>query len=104
MKQIIENNSKNLDLILSLIILLFSIGFFVTGSLSYFQNDFTKSIKLLFFPQGITMIFYISLGLISNINQLSTLYFKVGDGFNEFDKEKETLRITEIIFQEKNLT
>lgn len=93
MKQIIENNNKNLDLILSFTIFLFSVGFLFTGSLSYFKYNFTNSINLLFFPQGITMIFYGSIGLISSIHQFLNLYFKVGDGFNEFNKEKGIIKI-----------
>lgn len=104
MKQIIENNSKNLDILLSSSIFLFSIGFLITGLLSYFKNDFTNSINLLFFPQGITMIFYGTLGIISSIHQLANLYFEVGNGFNEFNKEKGTIKIYRNNFPGTNST
>lgn len=93
MKQIIENTSKNQDIILSLGIFIFSIGFLIVGLSSYFQYNFNNSTKILFFPQGITMIFYGTLGFISSTHQFINLYFKVGEGFNEFDKEKGKIKI-----------
>ena len=46
-----------------------------------------------FFPQGLIMSFYGSLGLIFGIYLWLTIFWKVGTGFNEFNKDTGVVRI-----------
>lgn len=39
------------------------------------------------------MFFYGSIGLIISTSQFLILYWKVGEGYNEFNKEKGTVKI-----------
>ena len=56
-----------------------------TGSLT------TTSIK--FFPQGLIMCFYGALGLVFGMYLWLTILWKVGSGFNEFNKNTGVVRI-----------
>ena len=51
----------------------------------------TNSIR--FFPQGLIMCFYGSLGLIFGIYLWLSIFWKVGGGFNEFNKKSGVVRI-----------
>jgi hypothetical protein len=98
-----------------------SIGFFVTGISSYFQtsNSFNDSNAfssffqnfpqfsgfasafrevstaqpLHFFPQGLLMCFYGSLGFLLSIYWWFLIFWNVGGGFNEFNKKENFIRI-----------
>nr|YP_009032726.1 photosystem I assembly protein ycf4 [Euglenaformis proxima]AGL11992.1 photosystem I assembly protein ycf4 [Euglenaformis proxima] len=82
--------------IFSLVLFAGSVGFFLVGLFSYFLYDhllFIKISNIVFFPQGLTMLFYGTLGLIFSLYQIVILFYKVGDGFNEFNKEKNIMII-----------
>ena len=49
--------------------------------------------SLKFFPQGLIMSFYGSLGLIFGIYLWLSIFWKVGSGFNEFNKNTGVVRI-----------
>lgn len=76
-------------------------GFLIIGFLSFLEleagmssasnNLATKTIA--FFPQGLVMCFYGSLGILFSIYLWSTIIWKVGDGFNEFDTRYGIIRI-----------
>lgn len=89
--------SKNFyNLFFICVILMGSIGFFIVGLSSYLKYNiifFLDSKDIIFFPQGITMIFYGISGILVSIYQILLIFFEVGDGFNEFDKSKGTMRI-----------
>lgn len=78
-------------------------GFLITGFISFlnrgverFNLDKTPSSQLSsieFFPQGLIMCFYGSLGLIFGIYLWLTILWKVGSGFNEFNKNTGVVRI-----------
>ena len=61
----ITNKQKNNDILFSLIMLLGSIGFLIAGISSYFKTN-----EIIFFPQGITMCFYGTCGLIISSYQV----------------------------------
>lgn len=48
---------------------------------------------LVFFPQGLLMCFYGSLGLLLSIYWWLLIYWNVGGGFNEFNKKEGFMRI-----------
>lgn len=86
-----------------------SFGFFSTGISSYFQthiasneaNQFFLSFFLNifqakdinFFPQGLLMCFYGSLGFLLSIYWWFLIFWNVGGGFNEFNKKENFIRI-----------
>ncbi len=94
--QKIEEGDKIVKYILNSAMFLGSLGFSIAGISSYTRINiipFINSDTIIFFPQGITMCFYGILGLIISINQILITYYKVGEGYNEFDKEKGIMKI-----------
>ena len=64
-------------------------GFFLTGLSSYFKVNFLlfSNVKeLTFVPQGITLLFYGSVGLTLGIFLCLTILWDVGSGYNEYNK------------------
>jgi hypothetical protein len=95
------------------IIFLGSIGFLVTGFSSYLsfvteqQKNLLDSSSFLFqfsqvlhlnstinfFPQGLLMCFYGSLGILLSLYWWFLIFWNVGGGFNEFNKKENFVRI-----------
>ncbi len=96
LKEYIKETDKNEKYILNIVMLLGALGFLIAGTSSYLQHDILpliKSERILFFPQGITMCFYGLIGTLLSINQIRILILGIGEGYNEFDKIKGTLKI-----------
>lgn len=92
----IEETDKTIKYILNIIMFLGSLGFTITGISSYFNKDifsFLEVKNIIFFPQGLTMLIYGSLGLIFSINQFKILLLKIGEGYNEFNKINGTMTL-----------
>ena len=78
-------------------------GFLLTGFLSFlgraseklevYSSNVSTINTIRFFPQGLIMCFYGSLGLLFGIYLWLTIIWKVGSGFNEFDKKNGIVRI-----------
>lgn len=92
----------------AIVIFLGSCGFLATGLFSYFGSvdnqllsnlfsegvDSSKSSSYIsFFPQGLLMSFYGSLGFLLSIYWSLLIYWNVGGGFNEFNKKDGFVRI-----------
>nr|YP_010733662.1 photosystem I assembly protein Ycf4 [Gayralia brasiliensis]YP_010733736.1 photosystem I assembly protein Ycf4 [Monostroma nitidum]WEG92933.1 photosystem I assembly protein Ycf4 [Gayralia brasiliensis]WEG93007.1 photosystem I assembly protein Ycf4 [Monostroma nitidum] len=80
-------------------------GFLLTGLSSYLQFNLLPIIhseKILFFPQGLVMCFYGVLGILFSFYLVLTIFFSVGEGFNEFNKELGMVRIFRWGFPGKN--
>ncbi|EPS73507.1 hypothetical protein M569_01288, partial [Genlisea aurea] len=78
------------------IMLLGSLGFGITGISSYLNKDiiyFLEVKNIVFFPQGLTMLIYGTLGLIISMNQFRILILKIGEGYNEFNKTNGTMTL-----------
>ncbi|KAF8054462.1 ycf4 (chloroplast) [Scenedesmus sp. PABB004] len=98
------------------VILLGSIGFFFTGISSYISTSlnssgldstienklsglsslfeyFNGNGSINFFPQGLLMCFYGSLGFLLSIYWWCLIFWNVGGGFNEFNKKENFIRI-----------
>ena len=78
--------SKNL---LDLLLLLGSIGFLLVGISSFIDYNilfFINADSIVFFPQGLVMSFYGFFGLIFSLNQIFIHYWKIGQGYNVFNK------------------
>ena len=104
-KDKIEMSNSQYNFIFNMIMLLGSIGFFIVGISSYLQRNiipFLKANEILFFPQGVTMLFYGTIGTIISIYQMFLIHWKVGEGFNEFDKKTGKVTIFRKGFPGKN--
>ena len=77
------------NLVTAGIVLLGSLGFLGAGLFSYL--GWVSSI--IFFPQGLVMTFYGLVGLALGLYLGLTIYWAVGEGFNEFDMENQKVRI-----------
>nr|YP_010732198.1 hypothetical chloroplast RF4 [Calidiella yingdensis]WDY13112.1 hypothetical chloroplast RF4 [Calidiella yingdensis] len=78
------------------IILLGGSAFLLTGFASFLKTSFflfNQSETISFFPQGLVMCFYGCLGLLFGIYLWCTIFWKVGNGFNEFNKKEGLVRI-----------
>ena len=94
--KIIKNDEKFTDFFISITILLISLSFLLTGISSYLKENLLFFIKyelIPFIPQGLTMLFYGTVGLILSTFQIITLTFNVGEGYNEFNKENNIITI-----------
>ena len=79
------------------VILLGAIGFLITGISSYtglnIFNKVSGQSDLAFFPQGLLMSFYGSLGFLLSLYWWLLVFWNVGGGFNEFNKKDGFIRI-----------
>ena len=84
------------------VILSGAFGFLATGLSSYMNSSFLSNLmrnvfnpdeNIAFFPQGLLMCFYGSLGLLLSIYWWLLIFWKVGGGFNEFNKKEGFIRI-----------
>jgi hypothetical protein len=80
-------------------------GFLLTGFAAFIQKPeqslgsyvdlfiFNQSRNIAFFPQGLIMCFYGSLGLLFGIYLWCTIFWQLGNGFNEFNTKEGFVRI-----------
>ena len=87
------------------IICIGSCGFIMTGFSSFFRKNllpFINTDNIVFFPQGLVMLFYGFLGLIFSLYLWFTVLWRIGSGFNEFNKKDGFVRIFRWGFPGKN--
>ena len=87
------------------VILLGAAGFFIVGVSSYLGFNlipFLKTEGIIFFPQGLVMCFYGIVGFLLSTYLWLTILWSVGEGYNEFNKEKGTMCIFRWGFPGKN--
>lgn len=78
------------------VIFIGAIGFLLTGLSSYTGFNFfssSQSLEVNFFPQGLLMCFYGSLGCLLSLYWWLLIFWNVGGGFNEFNKKDGFIRI-----------
>lgn len=88
-----------------IILALGGIGFFLTGLSSYVGIQllpFINKSSLQFFPQGLVMCFYGSLGILLGLYIGLLLLWDLGEGFNEFNFETGQIKIFRWGFPGKN--
>jgi len=81
------------------------LSFFLTGISSFFEKNllpFIHAESILFFPQGLVMCFYGTLGMIFSLYTYFTILWSIGEGFNEFNKKTGKIRIFRWGFPGKN--
>nr|WRW10696.1 photosystem I assembly protein ycf4 [Ascoseira mirabilis] len=80
-------------------------GFLLTGISSYLKNNllfFIHSNELTFLPQGLVMTFYGVVAISLSVYISLTIFWDVGSGYNEFDRQKQLIRIVRLGFPGKN--
>ena len=82
----------------AMVISLGSVGFLLTGITSYLaistgSNEVLNNQIVPFFPQGLLMSFYGSLGVLLSLYWWFLIFWNVGGGFNEFNKKDGFIRI-----------
>ncbi len=95
-RYIIEGERRFSNYWWATVIFLGSLGFILTGLSSYFHFNlvpFINSTNILFFPQGLLMLLYGTLGFILTIYWSLLIFWNVGGGFNEFNKKEGVIRI-----------
>jgi hypothetical protein len=87
------------------IIFLGGFSFLLTGISSYLNLNLLPIIhsqNIVFFPQGLVMSFYGILGLVFSLYLWLTIFWSIGGGFNEFNKQDGIVRIFRWGFPGKN--
>lgn len=105
LKENIVETDKLTKYIFNITILLGAFSFLIVGISSYIGHNilsFFNASEIIFFPQGLTMCFYGTAGIIVGLNQLKILILEVGEGYNEFNKEKNVMTIFRKGIQGKN--
>lgn len=102
-RYIILGERRTSNYLWAFIVFLGSFGFLLTGLSSYYQLNsvffsqifaFFPTVKdLSFFPQGLLMSFYGSLGFLLSFYWGFNIFWNVGGGFNEFNKKEGKIRI-----------
>ena len=80
-------------------------GFFLTGLSSFFGTNllvFSDSSEISFIPQGIVLLFYGTVGSILGIFLILTIYWNVGSGYNEFNRDRQKIKLYRKGFPGKN--
>ena len=81
------------------------LAFLIIGISSYYQKNFLpflNSLELSFLPQGLVMTFYGVVGLSLSLYIGITIFWDIGSGYNEYDKQTELVRIVRRGFPGKN--
>jgi hypothetical protein len=80
-------------------------GFFLTGLSSFFKTNlliFSDSSGISFIPQGIVLVFYGTVGSILGIFLALTVWWNVGSGYNEYNREIQQVKLYRKGFPGKN--
>lgn len=107
MKTYITGSRRISNVFWAMSVTLGGFGFFLAGLSSYFKINFLlfSNVKeLTFIPQGITLLFYGSVGLILGIFLCLTIFWDVGSGYNEYNKELQKILLYRQGFPGKNRT
>jgi hypothetical protein len=93
------------NFLLTSVLILSGLSFFLVGISSYFQKQFfpfTDTKQIIFVPQGLLMVFYGSLGCIIGTYIFLNILWDIGSGYNEFSKKDALIRIVRRGFPGKN--
>ena len=80
-------------------------GFFLTGLSSYFNTNlvfFANVDEIAYVPQGIVLMFYGSVGSILGVFLCLTVWWDVGFGYNDYDRNLEKILVYRKGFPGKN--
>merc|ERR1712231_33849 len=80
-------------------------GFLLAGISSYLKINllpFANTTELVFIPQGIVMMFYGTLSFGLSVYIITTLFWDIGSGYNEYNKIENLVKIVRKGFPGKN--
>lgn len=72
------------------------LGFFLTGLSSFFQVNllfFSDSSGISFIPQGITLLFYGTVGTLLGTFLCLTIWWDVGSGYNQYSRDAQQVKL-----------
>ena len=81
------------------------LGFFLTGLSSFFGINlliFSNSSDISFIPQGIVLVFYGTVGSLLGIFIILSIYWNVGSGYNEYNRDLQEVKLYRKGFPGKN--
>jgi hypothetical protein len=81
------------------------LGFLLAGISSYLKTNllpFTNTTELVFIPQGLIMMFYGTLSLGLSVYIITTVFFDIGSGYNEYNKLENLVKVVRKGFPGKN--
>ena len=84
------------NLFIALAVSLGGFGFFLTGLSSFFGTNllfFSDSSEISFIPQGIVLLFYGTVGSILGIFLMLTVWWNVGSGYNEYNRDIQKVKL-----------
>ncbi len=100
------NGSRRLSNIFwALTVSLGGFGFFITGLSSFFGVNllfFSDASEISFIPQGIALLFYGTVGSILGIFISLTVWWNVGSGYNEYNRDIQQVKLYRKGFPGKN--
>lgn len=85
----VTGSRTSINFFWTIIILFASLGFLIVGISSYLKYnliEFLNADSILFFPQGLVMCIYGSLGIIISFYQCFTIFLKIGEGYLRYTK------------------
>ena len=93
------------NMLITVILIVAGLGFFLAGLSSYFKSNFlglTDTSNIVFIPQGIVLLFYGSCAIGVSCYIFLTMIWNIGSGYNEFSKDENMVRIIRNGFPGKN--
>ena len=104
MKSNLDGSRSLSNLFWALAVSLGGLGFFLNGLSSYFKTNliFSSSSQISFIPQGIVLVFYGTVGLILGIFLWLTIWWDVGAGYNDYNRDLQEIKLYRKGFPGKN--
>jgi hypothetical protein len=91
------NGSRRLsNIFLAITVSFGGFGFFLTGLSSFFGTNllfFSDSSEISFIPQGIVLLFYGTVGSILGLFLILTVWWNVGSGYNEYNRDIQKVKL-----------
>ena len=80
-------------------------GFFLAGLSSFFKTNllfFSDSSGISFIPQGIVLVFYGTVGSLLGLFLFLTVFWNVGSGYNEYNRDNQKIILYRKSYPGKN--
>ena len=93
------------NILVAIIVTLGGFGFFLKGLSSFLGINlllFSDSNEISFLPQGIVLLFYGTVGSILGIFLILSVWWNVGSGYNEYNRDLQKVKIYRRGFPGKN--
>lgn len=104
-RQAVLGSRRLSNLVWAIISAIGGVGFFLAGLSSYLHKNLlivSDTTNLIFFPQGVALLFYGLVGSAIALYQMGMFILDVGGGYNEFNKAEDQVTIFRWGFPGKN--